>query len=73
MEKKYLIFLRPNLKNLSKAELSNIAENSLIREIIKKKELDRIFKDEENLTDIIRRRATLEDVFLNLTGRQLRD
>ena len=48
-EKKYLIFLRPNLKNLSKAELSNIAENSLIREIIKKKELDRIFKDEENL------------------------
>ena len=31
------------------------------------------FKDEENLTDIIRRRATLEDVFLNLTGRQLRD
>ena len=48
-EEKYLIFLRPNLKNLSKAELSNIAENSLIREIIKKKELDRIFKDEENL------------------------
>ena len=48
-EKKYLIFLRPNLKNLSKVELSNIAENSLIREIIKKKELDRIFKDEENL------------------------
>ena len=30
-------------------------------------------KNEENLTDIIRRRATLEDVFLNLTGRQLRD
>ena len=48
-EKKYLTFLRPNLKNLSKVELSNIAENSLIREIIKKKELDRIFKDEENL------------------------
>ncbi len=48
-EKKYLIFLRPNLKNLSEFELSNIAENSLVRDVIKKKELDRIFKDEENL------------------------
>ena len=48
-EKKYLIFLRPNLKNLSEFELSNIAENSLVRDVIKKKELVRIFKDEENL------------------------
>ena len=31
------------------------------------------FADDSNLTDIIRRRTTLEDVFLNLTGRQLRD
>ena len=44
--------------------------------LIDGKEIENIiseFKDEENLTDIIRRRATLEDVFLNLTGRQLRD
>tara|TARA_B100000902_G_C27298311_1_gene911331 strand:+ start:1071 stop:2009 length:939 start_codon:yes stop_codon:yes gene_type:complete len=31
------------------------------------------FHDNKYLTDIIRRRATLEDVFLNLTGRQLRN
>ena len=48
-EVKYLVFLRPNLKGLTEKELSIIAENSLIREIIKKKELKRIFKDEENL------------------------
>ena len=42
-EKKYLIFLRPNLKKIPNNELSNLAENSLIREIIKKKELDRVF------------------------------
>ena len=44
-EKKYLVFLRPNLKTLSNSEISEIAVNSLIREIIKKKELDKIFKD----------------------------
>ena len=48
-EVKYLVFLRPNLKGLTEKELSIIAENSIIREIIKKKELKRIFKDEENL------------------------
>ena len=31
------------------------------------------FEYNSNLTDIIRRRTTLEDVFLNLTGRQLRE
>ena len=46
------------------------------RIILYGKEIEKIiseFKDEENLTDIIKRIATLEDVFLNLTGRQLRD
>ncbi len=46
------------------------------RIILYGKEIENIiseFKNEGNLTDIIRRRATLEDVFLNLTGRQLRD
>ena len=42
-EKKYLIFLRPSLNKIPNNELSNLAENSLIREIIKKKELDRVF------------------------------
>ena len=36
-ERKYLVFLRPNLNGLTEKELSIIAENSLIREIIKKK------------------------------------
>ena len=44
----YLIFLRPNLKNLTKEEIKKIAENSIIREIIKKEELNKIFKDLDN-------------------------
>ena len=47
-EKRYITFLRPNLKNISKDEISKIAENSLIREIIKKKELDTVFRNLEN-------------------------
>ena len=31
------------------------------------------FESNPELTDVIKRRATLEDVFLKLTGRQLRD
>ncbi len=38
-EKRYITFLRPNLKNIPKDEISKIAENSLIREIIKKKRI----------------------------------
>ena len=44
-EKNYLLFLRPELKNLPEKEILIISENSLIREIIKKKELDIIFKN----------------------------
>ena len=51
-EKKYLTFLRPNLKKLSNEEISAITTNSLIREIIKKKEIDRIFKNRDNLNFI---------------------
>ena len=47
-EKNYLTFLRPDLKNISGDELLRISENSLIREIIKKKEIDLIFKNKEN-------------------------
>ena len=47
-EKKYLIFLRPNLAKLSENEIIKISENSIVREIIKSKEIDRIFKKKEN-------------------------
>ena len=58
-EKKYLTFLRPNLKKLSNEEIDAITTSSLIREIIKKKEIDRIFKNKDNLNFI-------EDVKKNL-------
>jgi ABC-type multidrug transport system ATPase subunit len=46
------------------------------RIIIYGKEIEEIiseFESNSELTDIIKRRTTLEDVFLKLTGRQLRD
>ena len=36
-EKKYLLFLRPSLNSINKKELDELAKNSIIREIIKKK------------------------------------
>lgn len=56
-EKNYLIFLRPNLNNLSETELLKISKNSLIREIIKKKEIKKIFKDvkRDGLNDDIKK------------------
>ena len=51
-EEKYLLFIRPNLIKLPKKELIEIAENSLIRETIKKKEINRIYKDLENVSFI---------------------
>ncbi len=47
-EQRYLLFLRPSLKNLPDNEITKISENSLIREKIKKKEIDRIFKNMTN-------------------------
>ena len=47
-EKNYLIFLRPDLKNINENEILEISKNSLIREIIKKKELDKLFKNPNN-------------------------
>ena len=44
-ERNYLVFLRPNLSRLTQKELLRISENSLIREIIKKRELDKIYKN----------------------------
>ena len=55
-EKKYLIFLNPKLKELDNSRINNIAKNSLINEIIKKKEIKKFFDFEKsnNLTNIIR-------------------
>ncbi len=43
VEKKYLLLLNNNLNKLSKTEFSKLAKSSLIREIIKKKEIDKLF------------------------------
>ena len=48
-EKNYLVFLRPNLGKISENELIKISENSIIREIIKKKEIDRLFTKTVNI------------------------
>ncbi len=47
-EKNYLNFLRPNLSNLSNNEMLKISENSLKKEIIKKKEINNAFKEVNN-------------------------
>ena len=47
-EKNYLIFFRPDLSKLNEKDIIKISENSLIRELIKKKELDKIFKETNN-------------------------
>ena len=47
-EKNYLIFLRPNLKELSSNEIFEISENSLINEVIKKREINKLFKNINN-------------------------
>ena len=60
-EKRYITFLRPNLKNIPKDEISKIAENSLIREIIKKKELDTVFRNLENKDITIQIKKSLID------------
>ena len=47
-EKNYLIFLRPNLQELSEEEILKISADSLINEVIKKKEIIKVFKDLNN-------------------------
>ncbi len=48
-EMNYLVFLRPNLGKISENELIKISENSIIREIIKRKEIDRLFTKTVNI------------------------
>ena len=47
-ESKYLLILNSNLKNLNKNELYELSKNSLIRQILKKKEIEKYFKLEKN-------------------------
>ena len=42
-EKNYLLFLNPKLKELEKFKLNNLAKDSIINDIIKKKELEKNF------------------------------
>ena len=42
-EKKYLLLLNNNLNKLKKKEFFELAKNSLIREKIKKREIDRLY------------------------------
>ena len=47
-ESKYLLILNSNLKNLNKNELYELSKNSLIRQIIKKEEVEKRFNLEKN-------------------------
>ena len=64
-----LIEDKSKLKNLS---ISRVSDRIIVygKEIV---EMISEFESNPELTDVIKRRATLEDVFLKLTGRQLRD
>jgi len=72
-EKKYLIFLNPRLNELKNKDIQNIAQNSLIKEIIKKKELKKFFDvdKEYNFEDKIEKNLLLKkniknkDEFIN--------
>ena len=73
-ERNYLIFLRPGLKELSNEEIMKISINSLIREMIKIKEIERVFKniDEDMITSGVKNKlfnfknVNNEEEFLNL-------
>ena len=54
-EIKYLLFLNPKLSELNKKKINSIAKDSLITEIIKRKELERFYDFNKigNITDLI--------------------
>ena len=57
-EKKYLLFLNPKLDQLNQTKINDIAKNSLITEIIKKKELQKIYdlNKTTNVIDVIEKK-----------------
>ena len=48
-EKSYLVILNPNLSSLGEDKTFQVAKNSLINEIIKKKELEKFFDLEKDI------------------------
>ena len=61
-EKKYLFFLNPKLLELEELQINKIAIDSLINEIIKKKEVERIFSLDQNekLLDVVENNLLLK-------------
>ena len=51
-EKKYLLLLNNKLSELSENEIHNLAKNSLVKEIIKKKEINKLFKEQDEKSNI---------------------
>ena len=47
IEKKYLLLLNSKLSELSENDIYNLAKNSLVKEIIKEKEINKLFKKKE--------------------------
>ena len=58
-ESEYLKILNSNLENIDEKQLNKIAKNNLINEVIKKKEIEKIF-------DLIKENTLIDDVFKNL-------
>ncbi len=54
-EKKYLIFLNPKLKELDEKKINEIAKNSLITELVKKKKLEELvdFQQNRKIIDVL--------------------
>ncbi len=61
-ELRYLKILSPNLSSLNKKQLSELAKQSLIKEIIKKKEISKLVNLEEN-------NSFIDEYFKNLLSR----
>ncbi len=61
-EKKYLTILNPNLQNISKEEINSLSKNSLIRQSIKKEEVEKYFilKSHSNLGENL-----IKDIYTN--------
>ncbi len=66
-EKKYLFFLNPKLLELEELQINKIAIDSLINEIIKKKEVERIFSLDQNdkLLDVVENNLLLKKKIKN--------
>jgi peptidyl-prolyl cis-trans isomerase SurA len=62
-EKKYLILLNPKLRDLKKSEFVELSKRSLIKEIIKKKELEKYIKLGEETNYV---KDVIKKLYLNL-------